>query len=81
ATGETLVTISAGDTGGAISQSLYDAGVTKTPEAFYDHLVETAQNPTFYPGVYRLQQKMTSAAALTALQDPANKLENSALVR
>lgn len=81
ATGETLVTISSGDTGGTISRSLYDAGVTKTPEAFYDHLVETAQNPTFYPGVYRLQQKMTSPAALAALQDPANKLENSALVR
>jgi len=44
-------------------------------------LVDTAQNPTFYPGVYRLQKQMTSAAALTALQDPANKLENSALIR
>ncbi|TDN92941.1 endolytic transglycosylase MltG [Microbacterium sp. BK668] len=81
ATGEALVTISQGDTGGTISQTLYDAGVTKTPEAFYDMLVETGQNPTFYPGVYRLQQKMTSDAALTALQDPASKLENSALVR
>lgn len=81
ATGEALLTISSGDTGGTISQSLYDAGVTKTPEAFYDMLVDTGQNPTFYPGVYRLQQKMTSAAALTALQDPASKLENSALLR
>jgi UPF0755 protein len=81
ATGEALLTISSGDTGGAISQSLYDAGVTKTPDAFYDMLVDTGQNPTFYPGVYRLQQKMTSAAALTALQDPASKLENSALLQ
>jgi UPF0755 protein len=81
ATGEALLTISSGDSGGAISQSLYDAGVTKTPEAFYEMLVDTGQNPTFYPGVYRLQQKMTSAAALTALQDPASKLEDSALLR
>jgi UPF0755 protein len=81
ATGEALVTIASGDNGSTISQSLYDAGVTKTPEAFYDMLVDTAQNPTFYPGVYSLQQKMTSAAALAALQDPANKLENSALLR
>jgi UPF0755 protein len=81
ATGEAMVTISQGDTGGTISRSLYDAGVTKTPDAFYDMLVETAQNPTFYPGVYKLQQKMTSAEALTALQNPANKMENSALVR
>ncbi|MEU1970374.1 endolytic transglycosylase MltG [Microbacterium sp. NPDC019599] len=81
ATGEALVTISSGDTGGTISQSLYDAGVTKTPEAFYEMLVDAGRNPTFYPGVYQLQKQMTSEAALEALQDPANKLENSALVR
>ena len=81
ANGEALVTISSGDSGGAISQSLYDAGVTKTPDAFYEMLVDTVQNPTFYPGVYTLQKQMTSAAALAALQDPANKSENSALVR
>ena len=80
ATGEALVTISAGDTGGPISQALYDAGVTKTPDAFYDMLVDTGQNPTFYPGVYQLQQMMTSEAALEALENPENKLENSALL-
>ncbi|WES65452.1 endolytic transglycosylase MltG [Microbacter sp. GSS18] len=81
ATGEALLTISSGDVPSNISQSLFEAGVTKTPEAFYDHLIDTGQNPTFYPGVYRLQQRMTSAAALDMLQDPANKLENSALLR
>ncbi|WP_345802540.1 endolytic transglycosylase MltG [Microbacterium sp. AZCO] len=81
ATGEALVTISSGDTGSTISTALYDAGVTKTSDAFYDMLVKTGQNPTFYPGVYKLQKKMTSDAALTALQDPANKMENSALLQ
>ncbi|WP_396656454.1 endolytic transglycosylase MltG [Microbacterium sp.] len=79
--GEALVTISEGDVPSAISQSLFEAGVTKTGSAFYDMLIKTAQNPTFYPGVYRLQQQMTAEAALAALKDPANKLENSALVR
>lgn len=78
ATGEALVTIVSGDTGSTISQTLYEAGVTKTPEAFYDYLVQSAQNPPFQPGVYALQQKMTSAAALTALLDPANKQEFTA---
>ncbi|WP_312676586.1 endolytic transglycosylase MltG, partial [Microbacterium sp.] len=78
ATGEALVTIVSGDTGSTISQTLYEAGVTKTPEAFYDYLVQSAQNPAFQPGVYALQQKMTSAAALTALLDPANKQEFTA---
>ncbi|MGC5169881.1 endolytic transglycosylase MltG [Microbacterium sp. DT81.1] len=81
ATGEAVLTIDSGDGGQAISQSLYEAGVTKTPEAFYSMLIAQPEQPVFYPGVYRLQQKMTSAAALTALQDPASKLENSALLR
>ncbi|SFS04870.1 UPF0755 protein [Microbacterium sp. cf046] len=81
ANGEALVTIASGDTGAPISQSLYDAGVTKTPEAFYDYLIETAQNPPFVPGVFKLQKQMTSEAALAALLDPANKMENSAQLR
>lgn len=79
--GEALVTIASGDNGSTISKSLAAAGVTKTPAAFYDMLVKTGQNPTFYPGVYKLQKEMTATAALAALQDPKNKLENSALLR
>jgi UPF0755 protein len=78
---EVLVTIESGDTGSPISQSLFDAGVTKTPEAFYDYLIDTAQNPPFQPGVFALQKQMTSAAALAALLDPANKRENTAQLR
>ncbi|MCR2814647.1 endolytic transglycosylase MltG [Microbacterium jiangjiandongii] len=81
ATGEAAVTIITGDNGASISQNLFDAGVTKTPDAFYDYLIDTQQNPPFQPGVYLLQQKMTSAAALTALLDPANKQANTAQLR
>ena len=81
ATGETFVTIASGDTGGPISQSLYEAGVTKTPEAFYDYLIDTGQNPPFVPGLFKMQLQMTSEAALAALLDSANKIENSAQLR
>lgn len=81
ATGEAIVTVSSGDTGGAISQTLFEAGVTKTSDAFYRMLVATGDNPTFYPGAYKLQKQMTSAAALTALMDPGNKLEDTAQLR
>lgn len=81
AEGEVTFMITSGDTGQVISDRLYDVGVTKTSGAFYDHLIETAQNPVFYPGAFRLQQKMTSEAALAALQDPANKLENTVQLR
>ena len=79
--GEVLVTVSPGDTGQPISQTLFEAGVTKTPEAFYDYLIEEGRNPPFVPGVFKLQEQMTSAAALEALLDPANKLENTAQLR
>ena len=80
ANGEVLVTIAEGDTGSPISQTLYDSGVTKTPEAFYDYLIDTDQNPTFQPGAYSLQYEMTSEAALAALLDPASKRENTAQI-
>ena len=78
AEGEVSVTIVSGDTGSSISTTLFQSGVTKTDSAFYDYLIKTAQNPTFQPGVYTLKQKMSSAAALTALKDPANRRENTA---
>ncbi|MDY0909767.1 endolytic transglycosylase MltG [Microbacterium sp. CFBP9034] len=81
ANGEAYVTVASGDTGSPISQSLYDAGVTKTPDAFYDYLIESGQNPPFVPGVFKLQKQMTSEAALAALLEPANKMENTAQLR
>ncbi|WP_424935770.1 MULTISPECIES: endolytic transglycosylase MltG [Bacteria] len=80
ATGNALITISAGDTGADISTKLYDAGVTKTKSVFYDMMVSERIAKTFYPGVYQLKLKMSAAAALAALNDPANKKENSVLL-
>lgn len=80
ANGEAFVTIESGDTGGPISQSLYDAGVTMTPDAFYDFLIDEGRNPMFQPGVFKLQKQMTSEAALAALLDPANKQEFTAQI-
>ena len=81
ANGEAFVTVASGDTGAPISQSLFDAGVTKTPEAFYDYLIDTGQNPPFVPGVFKMQKQMTAEAALAALLDPASKMANSAQLR
>ncbi len=77
AQGEALVTIKSGDTGRSVSTALHQAGVTKTDEVFYEWLIEENANVTFHPGVYQLQQQMTAEAALEALQDPANRMENT----
>jgi UPF0755 protein len=76
ATGEAQLTIASGDTGQPVSQKLFDAGVTKTASSLYDYMVQNDVTFTFQPGVYKLQQKMTSPAVLDALKDPANRLEN-----
>lgn len=77
ATGEATVTVYVGDTGSPVSTALYEAGVTKTEDVFYDYLVDENIDFTIYPGIYTLQQKMTAADALEALNNPANKVENS----
>ncbi|GGH35689.1 endolytic transglycosylase MltG [Microbacterium album] len=77
ATGEAIITIQEGDSGESISRTLYEAGVTLKPRSFYSHLLSRDAIPIFHPGVYRLQQRMTSEAALAALEDPANKLSNA----
>ena len=80
ATGTALVTINKGDGGQQVSEALYNAGVTKTSDVFYTMMVKENIVNTFYPGVYKLQQKMTAAAALKALNDPKNKMQNSAVI-
>lgn len=77
ATGEAFVTIKKGDTGSPVSTALFQAKVTKTDRVFYDYLIENDPNATFYPGVYKLQQKMTAAAALKALANPENRMDNT----
>lgn len=73
--GEAMITISPGEIGEDVAASLEAAGVVKTKQAFYELLL--AQNPPveFLPGRYLLRLEMSSAAALAALQDPANRLE------
>lgn len=80
ANGEAFVTIKQGDTGGPVSTALYEAGVTKTEDVFYDYVVDENLAVTFYPGVYRLQKKMTAEAALAALKNDENKMANAVSV-
>jgi len=81
ATGEARVTIVSGDTGQSVSPKLFEAGVTKASNSLYKYMVDNAVAFTFQPGVYKLQQQMTSEAVIAALRDPANRLDNSVQLR
>ena len=79
--GEASIVIRSGDGGQAISAALAEAGVTKTAEAFYKLLLVQDPQVVFFPGHYLLKLEMSAQAALDALQDPANKVELSVLIR
>jgi len=77
---EVVVTVRTGDIGSDVAQTLHDSGVTMTFDAVYDYLVA---NPDvgFLPGNWRLQEQMSAESAVTALQDPANKVTDRLLLR
>jgi len=78
--GEVTFMIHDGDTGSSIAENLYDEGVVASSEAFYELLLQQEPEPEFHPGAYRLAEKMSAKAALDALEDPANKLENTFVI-
>ena len=79
-TGQVVFTIKSGDTGGSIATNLQKAGVTKSYDAFYQLLLRQHPEVEFQPGVFKLAKGMSAQAALTALQDPANRMQNTAVI-
>ncbi len=71
-TGTTPVTIVVknGDTGQAIGQTLEQAGVVKSVEAFSAALTSSPK-PDLQPGSYQLKKEMSAASALALLRDPS----------
>ncbi|QZY52210.1 endolytic transglycosylase MltG [Leucobacter tenebrionis] len=75
---ETTVTIREGEIGEDIAASLEKAGVVKTSDAFYELLLAQEPQVEFLPGIYTVRERMSSQAALEALQDPENRQQLSA---
>ncbi|MFF2390318.1 endolytic transglycosylase MltG [Agromyces sp. NPDC058104] len=79
-TGELVFMIHEGDTGESIASNLVDADVVASTDAFIEAVAEADPSPVFYPGAYQLAEQMSAQAALDALLDPANKLENTFVI-
>lgn len=77
---EVSVTVRAGEIGSDISASLEEAGVVKTSDAFTELLLAQQPQVEFQPGIYTLRERMSSQAALDAMQDPANLRQLSATI-
>jgi len=78
--GEALITIESGEIGEDVARSLAEAGVVKTSKVFYELLLKQQPAVEFQPGTYRLRQQMSAQAALDALQNPANKMQRTAVI-
>ena len=78
-TGEVLVTVSQGESGEQIAESLIAAGVTASFGPTYRALLAT--DGLFYPGDYSLKKGMNSKLAVEALLDSNNRVETRALIK
>ena len=72
-TGEQIIQVKPGDSGTDIAQTLVDKGVIKSPDRFVALFSNDPEASTITAGSYRLKKGMSSAAALEALLDPANR--------
>ncbi|MFD5864318.1 endolytic transglycosylase MltG [Agromyces sp. NPDC127015] len=79
-TGEVVFMIHEGDTGESIATNLVAEKVVASEDAFLEAVADADPSPIFYPGAYKLAEKMSAQAALDALEDPASKLENTFVI-
>ena len=70
-TGEVVVTIPEGASGGEIGQILKDAGVVATVGAFTDAYAANSNASKIQAGTYTLRLQMSAANAVAALLAPA----------
>jgi len=70
---EVQVQVGAGDSGRSIARTLVEAGVVKTPGAFLDAVEAEPRSGSIQPGTYALRERMSGAAALALLLDPASR--------
>lgn len=79
-TGSVEVVIKPGATGVQIGETLEDAGVVKTAEAFYQESLSDDRSSMIQPGTFRLRKQMSSEAAMDALLDNANRVETNVVI-
>ncbi|WRS29690.1 endolytic transglycosylase MltG [Actinomycetaceae bacterium MB13-C1-2] len=79
-TTEVTVTVESGDHGSDIAQTLYEAGVVKSPAAFIRAFDNNSAASTIRPGNYSLKLEMSAAGALAAMLDETNRSDNTITV-
>lgn len=74
--GEVEVVVARGDTLTTIGQTLADAGVVLTVDAFIDAAEANEDAATIGPGTYTLRQQMSGASAVALMLDPVSRADS-----
>ena len=72
--GEVIVQVQEGQTLSDIGDTLKENGVVASARSFVDAAAANDQAQTIGPGYYRLSERMSGEAALSAMLDPANQV-------
>ncbi len=80
-TGQVLVEVQEGDSGGEIGNTLKDMGVVKSVDAFTDALASNEGAQSIQVGFYQLKKEMKASDAVDILVEPANLIRNTVTIR
>lgn len=69
-----VIEVLPGQTATQIAQTLYEADVIASAEAFIQAALANPQSVNIQPGRYEMRRQMSAAAALEILLDPANRI-------
>ena len=79
-TGQVLVEVHEGDSGGEIGNTLKDMGVVKSVDAFTDALASNEGSQSIQVGFYQLKKEMKASDAVDVLVEPDNLIRNSVTI-
>lgn len=74
--GEVSIVVTRGDSLTAIGQTLAEAGVVKTPEAFIAATELNESSGSIGPGRYSLREEMSGSSALALMLDPVSRADS-----
>ena len=78
--GSVQIEVLPGQTAAQIAQTLYEAGVVASPQAFVEAAQADPDSRNIQPGVYELPQQLPAATALRMLLDLNNRLVNQVTI-
>jgi UPF0755 protein len=79
--GSVTIVVGRGESLTSIGETLVEAGVIKTTQAFVDATALNEESSTIGPGQYTLREQMSGSSALALMLDPASRADSRLVLR